>query len=212
MKSVMKTIFIGLLFLFSLPVLASSEHNPLLSKVMIDQLELSDDSAHNWEAQAWIGNDAQKLWLKTEGERENQHTKNAEFQLLYDKPIAEFWDLQVGWRQDIKPESRNWLTLGVQGLAPYWIESNLALFVGENNRVAVRAKGEYEFLITQRWILIPDVELNAGNVMADLQLGVRLHYLIVREFMPYVGIQWEKTWKPEADESGAVVMGVRMWF
>ncbi len=207
----MKKIILLLSLLLSASAFAHDEM-PFLTKVMIDRLEFSDRRAQSWDAQAWLGSDQQKFWLKTEGEREDQQIKNSEFQFLYDKPIADFWDVQLGWRHDGKSENQNWLTVGVQGVAPYWIESNLALFVGENNRVGVRAKGEYEFLLTQHWILISEAEINAGNAISDTRLGLRLHYLIERELMPYVGVQWQKNWKPTADESGALILGVRMWF
>ena len=55
--------------------------DPLLTKVMIDQLEVrsSDGDTENvWEAEMWIGKDLNKLWIKTEGEISDGKTEEAE--------------------------------------------------------------------------------------------------------------------------------------
>ena len=52
--------------------LAGVEDDPLLGKVMIDQLEVRDADENNpvvLAAQGWLGKDLQKLWFKTDVER-----------------------------------------------------------------------------------------------------------------------------------------------
>lgn len=209
----MRNIFFLMGFIFFSPwVFARGGNDIFLDKIMIDRLEISDQHVQSWDVQSWVGNDAQKFWFKSEGERADQQIKNSEFQFLYDKPIADFWDLQLGWRRDIKPENKDWFVLAVQGLAPYWIESNLALFIGDSHRVSVRAKGEYEFLITQRWVFIPEAEINVGNEESNTRVDLRMHYSMNKQFMPYLGIQWQKNWKPDEAISKAVLLGLRTWF
>jgi len=200
------------LFFFSPWVFAHGDENVLFNKIIIDRLEVSDQQAQAWEAQAWLGNDAQKFWFKSEGERVDQQIKNSEFQFLYDKPIADFWDLQLGWRRDVKPDNQDWFVLAVQGLAPYWVESNLALFIGDSHRVSLRAKGEYEFFITQQWVFIPEAEVNMGNEESNTRVDLRMHYSVNKQLMPYVGIQWQKNWKPDEAIERSVVLGLRTWF
>ena len=58
-------------------VFAGSKDDPLLTKVLVDQLEIRDTQGDNplvLEAQGWIGKDLQKLWLKTEVDNTN-HTR-----------------------------------------------------------------------------------------------------------------------------------------
>ena len=66
----------------SLPVLAHEGGDPLLARVMIDQFEWRDggDEADPYvlEAQAWIGKDLHKLWIKTDVERVDGETEEAE--------------------------------------------------------------------------------------------------------------------------------------
>lgn len=214
---------------------ADMEDDPLLYKVMINQLELRDASGSNprvWDIQGWLGKDLDKLWIKTEGEYVNGNAEEAELQLLYSRAIAPFWDLQAGWRRDIRPKpNRDWLALGIQGVAPYFFEMDAALFVGESGRTALRLDAEYELLFTQRLILTPEIEMNfygkddpevnTGSGLSDLSVGLRLRYEIRREFAPYVGIHWSKKHGDTADyaraegervEDAQFVLGVRAWF
>lgn len=233
----MRTAICGLMALAVLPTsaLAASKDDPVLAKVMIDQLEVrSTDGPDPWvlDAQAWIGHDLNKLWIKTEVEKVGSATEEAELQALYSRAIAPYWDFQVGWRHDFKPDpSRDWLAVGVEGLAPYWFEVDAAVFIGGNSQVAARIEVEYEWMFTQQWVLSPELEVNmhseddestgVGSGVSDLELGLRLRYEVRREFAPYIGVNWTKLFGNTADfarEEGEdtddfqVVVGVRAWF
>jgi copper resistance protein B len=223
--------------LLAIPVFASETHDddPLLSKVTIDRLEVRDEEDTNplaWEASAWVGRDLEKFWFKTEGIYEDSEVHSAEYQLLYGWAIAPYWDMQVGWRLDSKPEpERNWLAIGVQGVAPYFIETEATLFVGEENMSALRLEFEYELMLTQRWVLVPELEANIygnndrergiGSGLSELEFSVRLLYEIKREFAPYIGINWEKVLGNTADYAEAAgeetsetefTIGIHAWF
>ncbi len=76
--------------------------DPLLGMFKLDQFERahSDDaSATDWEAEAWIGHDFNKLWLRTEGERESGVT-DARVEAFWDHAFASYWDWQIGVRHD----------------------------------------------------------------------------------------------------------------
>ena len=211
------------------------EDDPLLFKLMVDQLEWRDadgDDLFVWEADAWIGKDLNKFWFKTEGERTGSETESAEIQALYSRAVDPYWDFQIGWRHDLRPEpSRDWLAVGFKGLAPYWFEVDATLFAGGNSQVAGRLQAEYEFMLTQRWVLSPEFEMNihgkddeetgVGSGISDMELGLRLRYEIRREFAPYIVINWEKKFGKTADfaeEEGEstddlqFVVGIRAWF
>lgn len=198
---------------FVAEVHAASKDDPVLLKVMIDQLEYRDAAGDNplvWEAQAWLGQDLDKVWIKTEGERADGDTENSEAQLLYSKAIAPYWDLQAGVRHDFRPSpDRSWAVIGLQGLAPYLFEIDAALFVGGSGRTALRIEAEYELMITQRLILTPEVEINlhgkndrktgTGSGLSDIEAGLRLRYEIRRGSGPYIGINWENKYGKTAD-------------
>ncbi|WP_026244759.1 copper resistance protein B [Dasania marina] len=225
----------SLLVALSPAAYAGGKDDPLLSKVMIDQLEVRDSDEDNpWvlEGQAWLGKDLQKLWLKVDAERVDGATEELELQALYSQAIAPYWDLQVGLRRDSKPTpSRNWAVIGVQGLSPYFFEIDTALFIGESGRSALRVQAEYEILFTQQLILSPEIEANfygqndselgIGSGLSDVQAGLRLRYEIRREFAPYIGINWQKSFGNSADYARSAghdvqdsqwVVGIRAWF
>ena len=64
-------------------------------------------------------------------------------------------------------------------------------------------------------------ELGIGSGLSDVELGLRLRYELVREFAPYVGVNWERKLgqtarMTRANGDGAsvasFVLGVRFWF
>lgn len=242
MKFTLKKLSLSILAtsLLNLPVFAHEGDDPLLAKVMIDQLEWRDsEDANNQsidtyvlEGQAWIGKDLNKFWLKTDIEYVDGETEEAEIQALYSRAIAPFWDLQIGLRQDLKPEpTREWGVIGIEGLAPYFFEIAAALFVGESGATAARISAEYELMFTQKLVLSPEISLNfygqndseyqTGSGLSDVNLGLRLRYEIRREFAPYIGVNWSKSYGNTADfvrehgeevSDAQAVAGVRVWF
>jgi len=209
--------------------------DPLLTKVMIDQFEVRDADGSNpvvLEGQAWLGQDLHKLWLKLDLEHADSQTEEAELQALYSQAIAPYWDMQIGLRQDFQPTpSRSWGVFGFQGLAPYFFEVDTALFIGESGRTALRFEAEYELLFTQRLILTPEIKANfygqndadvgIGSGLSDVEAGLRLRYEIRREFAPYLGVNWHKSYGNTADfirqegqgtDDLQWVIGLRAWF
>ena len=202
---------------------------------LIDQLEwqdADDGSALSWEASGWIGGDIDRLWLRSEGERLNGKTEEAELQALWGHAISPWWDVVAGVRQDFKPgDPQTWAALGVQGMALYNFEAEATAFIGEGGQSAARLKGDYDILLTNRLILQPTAEVNfygkndpargIGSGLSDSELGVRLRYEIRREFAPYIGVTWNRVYGNTADyarEEGEdrsearLVLGLRMWF
>ncbi len=217
------------------PVVAAMEDDPLVSRVTIDKLEWRAADGPDplvLDADAWIGRDLHKLGLKTEVEHVDGGTEEAELQLLYRRAVTAFWDFQAGWRRDFRPEpERDFLVLGFSGLAPYMLETDVALFLGESGQVGVRLDAEYEYMLTQRLALVPEIELDiyseddaavgVGAGLSDMEAGLRLRYEVRREIAPYVGVNWAKKFGTTADlarEEGEstsdvqLVAGIRIWF
>jgi len=234
MKKRLSTLFLALIiptFTFA----GGMNDDPLLGMLMIDQLEIrtSDKSAPvTWDAEGWIGRDLNKFWIKTDGTYVDGQLEETELQLLYSRAVASFWDMQVGLRRNIHPSpERDWFAFGVKGLAPYFFDIDAALFVGESGRASLRLQAEYEILLTQRLILVPEIELNLygeddpvtgrGSGLSDIEAGLRLRYEVYREFAPYIGLNWTGLYGQTADfardEGGDTndfqfVLGLRSWF
>jgi copper resistance protein B len=228
------TLMMATAFVMSPLSYAGAEGDPLLSYVAIDQLEkgLESDDPTSFSVQAWVGYDTDKIWLKTSGEYQNSDEQDLEIQALYSHTVAPYWDMQMGLRRDIKPSpSRDWLVLGFQGLAPYFLDIDATFFVGEKGQTAIRLGVEQEWLITQKLVLTPEFEVNAygksddklnmGSGLTDINAGLRLKYEITRKFAPYIGIDWSKKLGATADlarhdgesvSNTQFVIGVTAWF
>jgi copper resistance protein B len=207
----------------------------LNSFFLADKLEwqdADDGSTLAWDLSGWVGGDIDRLWLRSEGERSNGVTEDAEIQALWGHAISPWWDVVSGVRQDFKPGApQTWAAFGVQGMALYNFEAEATAFIGEGGQSAVRLEGDYDILLTNRLILQPTVELNAygkndaqrgiGSGLSNTEAGLRLRYEIRREFAPYLGVTWNRTYGNTADYANdegedrsetRLVLGVRLWF
>ncbi|MER3546956.1 MAG: copper resistance protein CopB [Rhodanobacteraceae bacterium] len=193
--------------------MAMSDHAKI-GMLLIDQLEVVHDSHGNnaafLDAQAWYGEGFNKLWVKAEGESAKGKLEDLRTEVLWDHAISAYWGTQLGIRRDFgEGPGRTWAAFGVQGLAPYWFDTEATFYVGSNGRTAARAQFEYEELLTQRLVLQPKFEVNLygeedrergiGAGLSDARLGLRLRYEIRREFAPYVGVVWQQRFGRSAD-------------
>ena len=186
------------------------------------------------EGQGWWGTDENQLWIKSEidYDLDTSSFEEAELQALWSRPIARYFDVQAGLRHDFEPgPSRTYAVAGIQGLAPYWFEVDVAVFLSEEGDLSARVEAEYEFLLTQRLILQPRTELNfaaqdipeleTGAGLSTAELGLRLRYEFDRQFAPYIGVNWKASSGETADyarargddtETLSFVTGIRLWF
>lgn len=206
-----------------------------IGMLLFDRLEYfdgRDQSGVAFDTQAWYGNDANKLWLKAEGETGTGRLQDLRVEALWDRPLSAFWDTQLGVRHDagVGPD-RSWAAVGVQGLAPYKIDIEATLYVGQSGRSAIRFESEYELRLTQRLIVQPRFEANVhgrsdaargiGSGLSNAALGLRLRYEFTRQFAPYIGVEVERKFGQTASYARAagepafepkLVAGLRFWF
>ena len=185
-----------------------------------------------WDIQGYYGGDIDKIWFKSEGEGSfGEPVEGAEVQALWSRAIAPFFDLQTGVRQDLTGPERTHAVIGIQGIAPYQFEVDVAAFVSNKGDVTARFEGELDQRITQRLILQPRAEialsaqdipeLGIGSGLDRIEAGLRLRYEFAREFAPYVGVSQEWRIGQSADFARAAgedasvtnyVVGLRFWF
>ncbi|WP_111412627.1 copper resistance protein B [Billgrantia lactosivorans] len=192
-----------------------------------------------WDFEAWYGGDISRVYLKSEGENAMGDGDSAEFEgldLRYSHLVADFWELQggIGYQGGVgssdHPE-RFYGVVGLQGTAPYRIETSLDLKVSEDGDAWAHLEAEHDVRLTQRWYLQPRVELVAsgtdveafhmGSGLNSLNAGLRLRYEDTRKFAPYVGAYWEKRYGNTADmarshaepsETTGLVAGLQLSF
>ena len=209
--------------------------NASVGMLLIDQLEAfhgHDGNGQAWQLQGWYGNDADKLWMRSEGARDGGRLEEGDIEALWNHATAAYWGSTLGVRRDFgEGPGRDWLAFGVQGLAPYWFELEATGYVGPAGRTAVRLRADYDLRFTQRLILQPELEANLlgrddparriGAGVADVQWGLRLRYEIRREWAPYLGVQFVRRLGRTADFARTdgkpvfdrqFVAGLRVWF
>lgn len=209
--------------------------DPFIATLVIDQLEQQFHSGQDdlaWDVRVLAGHDFNRLLLRAEGARAPNETLANEGELLWWHAVAAYWNLVAGVRQDFGPgPGRTFAALGVEGLAPGEIHVELTGYKGEGGQSGARLKLEGEVLVTRSLVLVPRVEANAwgrndeatgtGRGLADVQAGLRLRWALRRDFAPYLGVEWDRSFGPTADYARAageeadetfVVAGIHAWF
>ncbi|MBW4045797.1 MAG: copper resistance protein B [Acidobacteria bacterium] len=211
--------------------------NQIFTHVLLDQFEGRTNGPDNklrWDGEAWMGKDMNKLWLKSEGFSTSSTVSDGDHEALYDRPIPRmrYFDAQAGVRVDLDSgPKRAWAAVGIEGLAPYFFQFAPTLYIRDGGNVAGRLTGSYDLLLTQRWIVQPEAELNfynkddparrIGSGLSDLDTGVRLRYEITRKFAPYIGFAYNgkygntASYARQAGEttiSPSFIFGLRLWY
>jgi copper resistance protein B len=211
--------------------------NQIFAHVLFDQFEGRTNGPDNelrWDGEGWIGTDMNKLWLKSEGFSTNTTVSDGDQEALYDRPIPRlrYFDAQAGVREDLDSyPRRTWAAVGIEGFAPYYFQLEPTFYIRDGGNVAGRLIGSYNLLLTQRWILQPEAELNfynkddparlVGSGFSELDTGLRLRYEISRKFGPYVGFAYNgrygntATYARKAGETAndpRFVFGLRLWY
>ncbi|AVX23946.1 copper resistance protein B [Pseudomonas syringae pv. atrofaciens] len=205
------------------------------SYFLADKLEwqdANDGSALAWDLSGWIGGDIDRLLLRSEGERTNGKTEEAEIQALWGHSISPWWDVVAGARQDFKPGApQTWAAFGLQGQAISDLDIEATAFIGEAGQTAARLEADYDLQLTSNLVLQPTAELNFygkndpqrgnGSGLSTSEFGLRLRYEITPQFAPYVGVSWDRSYGKTADyareddedtQDARLVVGVRTWF
>lgn len=168
------------------------------TRLEADVGKTGDETIASWDFDGWMGSDFNRLAWKTEGEIKDDDVDEAEAQLLYSRYVAPFWDFQIGLRHDFKPDSNNYLAIGMRGLAPYGFDIDVAAFVRSDGKLFARTDIEYELLITNRFIVSPYANADwAASSSADddikgglysLEYGINARYEFSRQFAPYIEV------------------------
>ena len=214
--------------------------SPVMTYVAFDELEFQatgDEDALEYDGEAWIGGDFNRIWFKAAGEQSTTGSDGeVELQGLFSRGITPFWNLQTGLRLDHRygegpGATRAHAVLGLEGLAPYWFEVEAFVYLSDDGDGSARLEASYETLLTQRLIVESEFETNVAFQDApefglasgfnDVELGARMRYEFVREFAPYVGYSWSRLVGGTADlvregggevGGGALVFGLHVWY
>jgi len=213
--------------------------DPWLTKVMSDfkYLEEHGEGVLEWDIDAWSGQDLSKYWIKTSGEYANSEIEHGNVELVYSRAVSAYWDQQFGIRRDLASHSgadkRNWLSFGYIGTAPYFIEVDARIFVGEESSSQLLIELEREFMITQEWVLTPELEIIAngstneayeeGSGLSEIEFSLMLGYEHNgnRKFQPFFGYTAKRKFgatkrlaqaEGESTSKSEFMIGLHSWF
>lgn len=219
----------------ALPGAAFAE--PLVWGVQAEQFEYRFADGPDvlvWDFDAIAGSDELKFVWRSEGEYapDPDEFEKLENQFRLQTPVTTFFDAVIGVRVSTPDGGSNRVhgVLGLHGLAPQWLEIDADLFVSDEP--FFRFEVDYEVLITNRLILVPNIEVNlpftddpgagVGAWAPTVEIGARLSYdLVDRMISPYIGVNYERAFGETGDllraESGdrdsfSVVLGTRLLF
>ena len=218
------------------------DHDALSSRFRLNNLDWggsSDGDRFSWDFDARVGTAENRIYFRTEGEQVRGRTETAEIQLFYNRPISEFWDINVGWRRDFFRANRNYAAVGVSGIAPYFFEVEATAYMSEQGVAIGRLELSTELLIAREMFgdsgpglyLRPRLETNVQSAddremgtyagFTDIKLSFQLRYEFTPRFAPYVEAGWERRLGRTANEARAdgerasnsyAVIGIRSLF
>ncbi len=182
------------------------------SMTLFDLLEYRPDgkeSSVNWDIESWRGGDYRRFVIKSEGEistRSNDY--DGDLQLLVSRLRKPYTELQYGLRLQARKfnganVARPQAVLGLESRTPYNYEIETALYLDPKGNLSADFTATKDILLTQRLILQGRLEAAAGlqeverfgfgSGLRSIETGVRLRYEIKREFAPYIGVSYGKS-------------------
>ena len=202
--------------------------------VSVDDLGYQfDDDQINFEIEGWYGDDSNRFRLRTEGSAQTKDDKEISSlsSLAYWKPLGIYWNGEAGVAYNTENDKPA-VMAGIVGTAPYFIETDARAYLYSDGQVQLDLGAEYEWRLTQRWVVIPEVGLTAfskddsDNQIAkgfnEMEAEVRLTYeTLSRQLAPYVGISYESALGDARDlrrqdnesvDGSSLTAGVKFWF
>ena len=201
--------------------------------VSVDDLGYQfDDDQINYEVSAWYGLDERRLSLRSEGSVQTKDEKDIDSltSLSYWKPLSIFWNGEAGVAYDTKNDKPA-IMAGIVGTMPYFIETDARAYLYTDGQVRLDLGAEYEWRLSQHWVVIPEVGLSAFSKddidnhitkgFNELETEVRLTYeTLGRQLAPYVGVSYEtalgsargqRRQENESVDSSSLTAGVKFW-
>ena len=202
--------------------------------VSVDDLGYQfDDDQINYEVGAWYGVDERRLSLRSEGSIQTEGDKEIDSltSLSYWKPLSIFWNGEAGVAYDTENDKPA-IMAGIVGTMPYFIETDARAYLYSDGQVRLDLGAEYEWRLSQHWVVIPEVGLTAFSKedsdnhitkgFNEMDAEVRLTYeTFSRQLAPYVGVSYEtalgsardqRRQHDESVDSSSLTAGVKFWF
>ncbi|WP_122902588.1 copper resistance protein B [Acinetobacter sp. B51(2017)] len=182
------------------------------------------------EFETRIGTDENKLFIKVHANKQESHNAHYDAKILYSRMILDFWDAQLGTRyrseniegNDHHQDNEEYIdaVIGLHGMAPYFFETDAYAYVGKDRYIGFSLKTERDFLMTQKLMIQPYLELDLifndetkyakKTGLNRAMAGIETRYEISKKVMPYLNVvyqyskgndetRWQKSSSTEKD-------------
>ncbi len=183
---------------------AHQHGNERYSSVIFNAFYSQNTSQHatqqDYLLDGWFGTDQHKAFVQAHVQQQQDHSTEQRLQLGYRAMWSDFWDSTwaLGYRNDIRAQGQGQtaLVMGVQGLAPYFIDSKVQLWLGEQQLTLLNVDLSREFWLTQRinFATFVDAEYLMRTTVQDERLqgwshikaGLQAHYVLHPDVQPYL--------------------------
>ncbi len=171
--------------------LAHGNDDGVQGAIMVDEMEHrwteDSDDPIAWSVAATVGMDQHSLWMVSEGDHALGDLGGHELLGYYSYATDSGWNLNAGWRGDLKPEpDKDWALLGVDGELPGAIAVAGSSYYASGGDSAFRLEVERGFEPGANWYLVPEMradfygqdmpESGRGSGLSTLELAARLGY------------------------------------
>lgn len=204
------------------------DDDPLLFAAEVHRFEWHDHDKRKLDANAWVGRDQSRWVVDMEVERDDDESERLRWEVFNRRPIAPFWDIEIGYRQDNLPgTAASWFKVGIDGLAPYFIETDIGLYV-RDGQVELDVDLEHELPLSADWMLVSGLEWVAamesdrdrkqGQGVNYTEVMLRLQYERHKNLHPYIGLYSKHLYGQTADlhaedsTETSFVLGISAWF
>lgn len=157
------------------------------------------------ELETRIGTDENKIFIKVHADKAESQQTEYDAKLLYSRNVADFWDVQAGIRYRNDPnreidQDQVDAVLGLHGMAPYFFETDVYVYIGQDRQVSFNLETERDLLLTQKLIIQPYLDINM--VLSDdsnyakktglnsVHVGLETRYEINKKVMPFIDVAY----------------------
>ena len=226
----MRLVFVAIV-LTAVAFSAESAEEMHFTTLTVERLEWQFDADQLlFDMTAMHGGDEHRLEFKLEGHKPDGHDAEYSAQLVYNRPISPFFDLLLGVELIESDDGKtSGASIGIEGMAPQRIELDAHATFTEDGDVLIHGEFEREFLVTQKIMLLPRIEVSAaltdvgviGAGFSEFEFEIRAQYQVTRKFAPDVGLSWQRalgdtqrqlSLAGEDTNNTVAVLGVSFWF
>ena len=196
--------------------------DPALFYTNLHRFEVQEDHKQVIEAEFWYGRDLSKWAFDIDAERHSGEFEDLSFSISKRRALSAFWDAEVGIRRDLDPGSPSTRArFALTGIAPYFIETTLALHI-DDNQAHLEIEFEHELPLSANWAIKSGLEIDAysdsdedrheSSGISEVEVSLLVMNERHKNLHPYFGIEYKHVNSSESASEASALLGLCYWF